>query len=275
MAPPMAPVPVVQQVAQVVPQMAAMPSMAAMPYMAAPQAMAAPLAMAPVAGNAGLVQSLAAMRQNMDMLMSQAMGMPAGTPRAAPPAPQADNGAVTAKLDEMSTSFHDEESKMEKKIDALEGENADMKKQMGEQAVELKAVEEAAKQNKDSQGEVNKATVVEAQDAKRASQFAKAEAEADKKTQVAKAEAQVVKKASVAAAAVVEVKTKVVEVKTKVAEVKAQVVAATTKVVEAKTKVVEVKTKVVEVKKATHVKLVNAKSKVVEVKTKVVEVKKA
>merc|ERR1719272_1112668 len=261
MAPPMAPVPVVQQVAQVVPQMAAMPSMAAMPYMAATQAMAAPLAMAPVAGNAGLVQSLAAMRQNMDMLMSQAMGMPAGTPRAAPPAPQADNGAVTAKLDEMSTSFHDEESKMEKKIDALEGENADMKKQMGEQAVELKEVEEAAKQNKASQGEVHKAKVVEAQDAKRASQFAKAEAEADKKTQVAKAEAQVVKKASAAAAVVAEVKTKVVEVKAKVAEVKAQVVAATTKVVEAKAKVVEAKTKVVEVKKATKVKLVNAKSK--------------
>merc|ERR1719272_1871311 len=156
MAPPMAPVPVVQQVAQVVPQMAAMPSMAAMPYMAAPQAMAAPLAMAPVAGNAGLVQSLAAMRQNMDMLMSQAMGMPAGS-AGTPPAPQDNTGALMARIDTMTKSFKNDETKMEQKLDALEGENTGMKFQLAAQAAELQAMESAAKKNKDSQGEVWKA----------------------------------------------------------------------------------------------------------------------
>jgi hypothetical protein len=90
-----------------------------------------------------------------------------------------------------------EENKTAKKTDALHSENADMKKQMDEQAVELKVVEQAAKQNKRSQRDVSKATAVKAQHAKKASASVAA---ADKQTHFTNAKAQAVMKASAAAA---------------------------------------------------------------------------
>jgi cyclophilin family peptidyl-prolyl cis-trans isomerase len=86
----------------------------------------------------GLYQGLAAMRQSMEMLMNQAAGMGGGAAVSANGIGAAGNVAsLTAKVDQLSQSFAAEEKELEGKVEALQSENTEMKKQLKMQADEI------------------------------------------------------------------------------------------------------------------------------------------
>jgi len=99
--------------------------------MMAPVGMA-PVGMPPAASAGGLYQGLAAMKQSMEMLMGQVAGLQGRT--AGAPLPEANTGPLAAKLDQLSQSVTSEEHKMEQRVDAVESVNAEMKKQLDEEA---------------------------------------------------------------------------------------------------------------------------------------------
>merc|ERR1719440_1916537 len=104
-----------------------------------------PQAMMAQPGEAGLYQQLSLMRQNMDMLMNQAvMGQ-----QAAQPAPQVNTQVFQAKVDQLSESFKEEEQKMETRVGTLEGENKDMKDKLDSQASEIQELQKEANDNKE------------------------------------------------------------------------------------------------------------------------------
>lgn len=144
------------------PPVAAQPAVATQPAVAAPavmggvpaapgmpmyQAMApvgmpgkVPMGAAPAESAGGLYQGLAAMKQSMDMLMSQVAGMQA-RPGSAPVA-DASVAPLAAKLDQLSQSVTSEEHKMDQRVEAVEAQNAAMKKQLEEEASELKELKQ-------------------------------------------------------------------------------------------------------------------------------------
>jgi len=84
---------------------------------------------------AGLYQGLAVLNQNMNVLMGEAAALAKkeGNP---------DAGLLTTKLDQASKSFLAYQDKMEIRVKGLEDENAVLKKQMYEQAHEIKEMEQ-------------------------------------------------------------------------------------------------------------------------------------
>lgn len=84
---------------------------------------------------AGLYQGLAVLNQNMNVLMGEAAALAKqeGNP---------DAGLLTTKLDKASKSFLAYQDKMEIRVKGLEDENAVLKKQMYEQAHEIKEMEQ-------------------------------------------------------------------------------------------------------------------------------------
>jgi len=134
-------------------------------------------------------------------------------------------------LDQVEQNFKEEESKMEKKVEVLETqnadmktENADMKKQLDEQATEIKAIEQ-----KEQQGEAHQVKVEKVQAAKQATASIAA---AVKKTSTVAA---VKETSTVAAVKKTAVKATVAKVATTVAKVvKVAEVAKVVKAVKAK-----------------------------------------
>jgi hypothetical protein len=84
---------------------------------------------------AGLYQGLAVLNQNMNVLMGEAAAL---AKKEANP----DAGLLTTKLDQASKSFLAYQDKMEIRVKGLEDENAVLKKQMYEQAHEIKEMEQ-------------------------------------------------------------------------------------------------------------------------------------
>lgn len=112
-------------------------------------AIAAPMStpvMAPATSQNNLYAGLAAMRQNLDALLGQASG---GQIAVGGPAASGNDAALSAKLDQLSSSFAAEETKLEGKVGTLEEENKNMKQQLEEQAKEL---QEQTKEIKDLSG---------------------------------------------------------------------------------------------------------------------------
>jgi cyclophilin family peptidyl-prolyl cis-trans isomerase len=115
----------------------------------APVSFATPM-MAPIAPGSsanGLYQGLAMLRQNMDTLLGQAaaMGLGSGASVGASVGGGSGNPQLASKLDQLSETFATEEKKLEDKVDTLETENKDMKKELTEQEFEIEALEARGK----------------------------------------------------------------------------------------------------------------------------------
>jgi len=122
----------------------------------------------------GLYQSLAMMRQNMDVLMNEAATLAGGSANASP--------LATAELDKMSENFTSYERKMTKEVDTLEIENAAMKKQLDTQALEMKALEQEKGKHEGDVHEIEKSEVHKAKHLREPSS-SKAVGNKDKKQQ--------------------------------------------------------------------------------------------
>jgi len=161
------PPPATQQLAQSAPTMAfAQPN--GMPFV--------PIGGAQLA-TSGLYQSLAMMRQNMEVLMNQAATMGGGSGSTSPMA--------IAELDKMSQNFTSYERKMTKEVDTLESENAAMKKQLDAQAQEMKALEQEKEKHEGDVHKIEKSEVHKSKQLRKPSS-SKAVGNKDKKQQTHK-----------------------------------------------------------------------------------------
>merc|ERR1719379_3034718 len=88
----------------------------------------------------GLYQGLAMLNQNMNVLMNEAASLNSKA--------QADTGSLAAKLDQTSKNFMSYEHKMESEMQKLEDENSLMRKQIREQAKEIKVMEQEVRASK-------------------------------------------------------------------------------------------------------------------------------
>merc|ERR1719498_10978 len=119
------------------------------------QAMA-PGMMAPAQSTNGLYQGLAAMKQSMEMLMGQVAGLQGRAPNA--PAAEANVAPLNARLDQLSQSFTSEEHKMERRVEAVETQNKELRKELDDEAAELKALKEEVEKTATEKPAVKKAS---------------------------------------------------------------------------------------------------------------------
>lgn len=109
------------------------PAAMTMPMMmAAPSVPMTQMNAAPGDGASALYQGLAMLNQNMNTLMREAADLKNN----------ANNGPLAKKVDETSQNFLSYENTMEKRVKGLEDENNVMRKQMNEQAQEIKEMEQ-------------------------------------------------------------------------------------------------------------------------------------
>jgi len=85
-----------------------------------------------------LYQGLAAVRQNVDVLLGEAAQLGGGAPVAAA---GESNGVLEAKMNKMESEFESKEQQMETRMDKLEKENQELKEEVGEQSKELNELE--------------------------------------------------------------------------------------------------------------------------------------
>jgi len=158
---PMGQMPQMQQMAPMA-QMYPMGQMGQMQQMAPMQAQMGQFGQ-PVANP--LMQGLASMSQNMNMLMNMVQGQRMQSAQDT----QTNLAPLNAKIDQMSQTFKEEEQKMEGQMENLETENKDMKTQLDDQAAEIQKLEggegKAKKAHHARKAKVQKAKAVPVQKA--------------------------------------------------------------------------------------------------------------